>query len=145
MKTALPKLLLALPLVTTCAALAAQDTTTAADYGRTREQAIEVCKPDGQRAHLARLVCPDQSHPKFERRGSVGPRNDLPKDLPQEQMMQRLLGDRFAPLADGATDHHMIDAYAVQCGKTTHTLYLDLYHCHTPAPDTAPEGFTILR
>ncbi|HMM26487.1 MAG TPA: hypothetical protein PKA36_16995, partial [Pseudoxanthomonas mexicana] len=86
-----------------------------------------------------------QSHPKFERRGSVGPRNDLPKDLPQEQMMQRLLGDRFAPLADGATDHHMIDAYAVQCGKTTHTLYLDLYHCHTPAPDTAPEGFTILR
>ena len=145
MKTALPKLLLALPLVTTCAALAAQDTTTAADYGRTREQAIEVCKPDGQRAYLARLVCPDQSHPKFERRGSVGPRNDLPKDLPQEQMMQRLLGDRFAPLADGATDHHMIDAYAVQCGKTTHTLYLDLYHGQTPAPDTAPEGFTILR
>lgn len=69
MKTALPKLLLALPLVTTCAAQAAQDTTTAADYGRTREQAIEVCKPDGQRAYLARLVCPDQSHPKFERRG----------------------------------------------------------------------------
>lgn len=59
--------------------------------------------------------------------------------------MQRLLGDRFPLLAEGETDHHMIDAYSMQCGKTNHTLYLDLYHCHTPAPDTAPEGFTILR
>lgn len=145
MKTALPKLLFALPLLAVSIAPAASQEATATGYGKTRQQAIEVCKPDGQRAYLARLVCPDQSHPKFERQGSVGPRNDLPRDLPQEQMMQRLLGDRFAPLAEGATDHHMIDAYGVQCGKTSHTLYLDLYHCHTPAPDVAPEGFTILR
>lgn len=145
MKTALPKLLFALPLLAASIAPAASQDATTTGYGKTRQQAIEVCKPDGQRAYLARLVCPDQSHPKFERQGSVGPRNDLPRDLSQEQMMQRLLGDRFAPLADGATDHHMIDAYGVQCGKPRHTLYLDLYHCHTPAPDVAPEGFTILR
>lgn len=145
MKTGVPRILTVLSLVAAGVAEAPAQDAQPADYGRSKEQAIEVCRPDGERAYLARLVCPDRSHPKFERFGSVGPRSELPADMTQEQMMQLLVADRFAPLEAGAADHHMIDGYSVRCGKTEATLYLDMYHCHVPPPDAAPEGFTIIR
>lgn len=145
MKHTSRKIASALILIATCLTTAAAQDAPANGYGKTREQAIEVCRPDGQRAYLARLVCPDQSHPKFVRFGSVGPRNELPADMRPDEALKRRIEDRFAPLAEGAIDHHVVDGYTVTCGTNETQLYLDLYHCHTPPPDVAPEGFTILR
>ena len=115
----------------------------AADFGLTREAAIEVCEPAGQRAYLASLACPDGRRPEFERTGNVGARQDLPGGL-SEADTDRLLDDMFSkrPLRAGEPDHHIVDAYRVACGGTATTLYLDMYHCGTKPPSVAPAGFT---
>jgi hypothetical protein len=117
----------------------------AAGYGLSKAEAIEVCYPEGQRQYLARLVCPDRSHPRFERAGSVGPRQEMPDEM-SETMMRELLADMREPRKrePGEPDFHIVDAYEVDCGGTATTLYLDMYHCAQERPTRAPEGFTIL-
>ena len=134
----------------TCALLCgfsiyAQEATNAS-FGASKEHAVEVCEPKGERAYLARLICPDSSHPIFNRIGSVGMRNDFPPDMPEDdqmkEMMAAIAGHKLEP---GQVDRHMIDGYSVQCGSESKTLYLDMYHCDAPAPHQAPDGFTIIN
>lgn len=115
-----------------------------ADFGLTKEAAIEVCEPAGQRAYLAALAGPDGRRPQFERTGNVGARQDLPENM-SEADMDRLLDDMFSKraLRAGETDHHIVDAYRVECGGTATTLYLDMYHCGAKPPSVAPTGFTL--
>jgi hypothetical protein len=101
--------------------------------------------PDGQRAYLARLVCPGGEHAAFRRIGSVGERTKLPDDMnPQEQerILEQILSRR--PLRDGETDYHMVDGYEVACPDRTVLVHLDMYHCDAPRPRTAPSGFTLI-
>lgn len=115
-------------------------------FGMSKEHAIEVCRPPGERNYLARLACPDASHPLFDRAGSVGLRHDFPAGLSEREQMQIMEDNMgFKKLAPGAADHHVIDAYSVECGETRVTLYLDMYHCDDPAPTLAPAGFTLAR
>jgi hypothetical protein len=114
-------------------------------YGLSREHAIEVCYPDGEQQYLARLVCADNSHPAFERSGSVGPRQPMPAEM-SEQMMKSLFDDMREPRKrePGEPDYHIVDAYDVVCGEVGTTLYLDMYHCAQERPTAAPKGFTII-
>src|SRR3546814_4880777 len=62
-------------------------------YGLDPEQPVEVCRPEGERRYLARLICPAGERPAFKRTGKVGPRAPPPPDMsPAEQ--ERLLADR---------------------------------------------------
>lgn len=115
-------------------------------YGLDPELPVEVCRPEGERRYLARLICPSGQHPTFERAGNVGPRTPLPLDMsPAEQ--ERLLADNMAmkPLSEGEVDHHWIDAYEVVCESQTTTIYMDMYHCSADAPSQAPANFRIIR
>src|SRR3546814_15947858 len=47
-------------------------------YGLEPEQSVEVCRPEGDRRYLARLIYPSRAHPPFERTGNVRPRTPLP-------------------------------------------------------------------
>jgi hypothetical protein len=126
-------------------ATAAQETPSIEAYGLSREHAIEVCYPDGEQQYLARLVCPDNSHPAFERSGSVGPRQPMPAEM-SDEMMESLFDDMRKPRKrePGEPDYHIVDAYQVVCGKVSSTLYLDMYHCAEERPTAAPKGFTII-
>lgn len=114
-------------------------------YGLSREQAIEVCYPEGEQQYLARLVCPDNSHPTFERSGSVGSRQPMPEDM-SDAMMASLFADMRKPRKrePGEPDYHIIDAYEVVCGEARTTLYLDMYHCAQDRPTFSPKGFSII-
>jgi len=114
-------------------------------YGLAKEQAVEVCKPRGEHEYLARLVCPNSAHPKFDRHGSFGERTPLPDDL-SEDASNRLVEDMmgYKALRAGETDYHIVDGYDVVCGETTTRVYLDMYHCDAPRPTRAPTGFSIL-
>lgn len=114
-------------------------------YGLSREQAIEVCYPEGEQQYLARLVCPDNRHPAFERTGSVGPRQPMPADM-SEETMASLFADLRKPRKrePGEPDYHIIDAYEVVCGEARTTLYLDMYHCAQDRPVFSPKGFGII-
>lgn len=115
-------------------------------YGTDKQQAIEVCRPEGERNYLARLVCPDSSHPRFSRSGSVGLRHDFPTGMSESEQMKLMTENMgFEKLKPGATDHHVIDVYSVDCGEVETAIYLDMYHCDTPAPTSAPAGFTIIN
>src|SRR3546814_10820204 len=92
-------------------------------YGLEPEQSVEVCRPEGERRYLARLIFPSGEHPAFERTGNVGPRTPLPLDMsPAEQ--ERLLADNMAmkPLSEGRSEEHTSElqslmrlSYAVFC------------------------------
>jgi hypothetical protein len=47
--------------------------TTGPGYGESKGAAIEVCDPDGERAYLARLVCPTGEPAAFDRLGAMDP------------------------------------------------------------------------
>lgn len=113
-------------------------------FGTIKADAIEVCKPAGERNYLAHLVCPDGSHPLFDRSGSVGTRHDLPAGMSDAEQM-KIMADNmgFEKLAPGAVDYHIVDRYSVKCGETETALYLDMYHCDVSAPALAPAGFTL--
>ena len=114
-------------------------------YGLSLEQAIEVCYPEGEQQYLARLLCPDNSHPAFERSGSVGSRQPMPEDMSNETIAS--LFDDMRTLRKrepGEPDYHIIDAYEVVCGEVTTTLYLDMYHCAQERPTFSPKGFSII-
>ena len=109
-------------------------------YGESRGAAIEVCKPDGERAYLARLVCPTGEAATFDRAGTFGPRNDLPADLP---LSEQIASARRDPLQPGEVDYHVVDGYEVSCGASKRLIYLDMYHCHQPPAGDAPPGFSL--
>jgi hypothetical protein len=109
-----------------------------AGWGLRQDNPVAVCEPAGQRAWLQQLRCADGSELSWQRSGSVGPRVELPTDLPMAELDKIMSGE---PLADGEVDYHVIDAYQVDCGGKARTLYLDMYHCELPAPQRAPAGF----
>ena len=112
------------------------------NFGLEKAQAVEVCKPEGERAYLRQLVCASGKSPTFNRTGNVGSRHDLPQGLSEKQL-EELLFKQFGyePLEPGVTDYHVIDAYQVVCDSTKVTVYLDMYHCNVPAPQVSPRGF----
>lgn len=124
----------------------APDAALPAEYGLSAKHAIEVCEPEGQRLYLARLICPDSTHPTFERAGNVGMRNEPPAHASEAQEEQ-WMADMFKPreLAPGEVDYHIVDRYEVACGKDRTELYLDMYHCAQARPAIAPQGFTIIE
>lgn len=119
--------------------------------GSSKAVSLEVCMPGGEAAYLARLRCSDGSAPKFARRGSVGPRTDYPKELPGESSdayIQRISGSsaalRGAPLKPGEVDYHIVDVYSVTCGvEAPKAIFLDMYHCGSPASPAAPKGLSL--
>lgn len=121
------------------------------EYGYTKEKAIEVCKPRGQRDYLGSLACSDGLAPTFERTGNVGSRNalDIPEDkvlTPQEEReLEARLVDENRILAPGELDIHITDRYEVDCRDTKVFLFLDMYHCQQPEPEFAPAGFGMMR
>jgi hypothetical protein len=122
----------------------ATDLPPAAGWGDSKATAIEVCRPAGQRAYLAQLVCPDGSRPSYRRSGNVGPRMDPPASMTEAQnaaVLAAMLAFR-AP-APGERDHHIVDAYELSCGAVRRTLYLDMYHCDRSPPEQAPAGYTL--
>lgn len=65
-----------------------------------RENPVRCDMPDGERAYLERLRCPDGSPPRFERFGSVG----------------------VGPHGN------ILDGYLVHCGEDETTVFMDMYH-----------------
>jgi hypothetical protein len=109
--------------------------------GRSKEEAINVCQPVGQRSYLMRLRCVDGKPPRFGRRGNVGRRNEPKGDLSDEDLLQQM--DWSRPLGPGEVDYHIVDVYEVECTDTTHEIFMDMYHCADPRTKKAPSGFTI--
>jgi hypothetical protein len=109
-------------------------------YGESLAEAVEVCKPDGERAYLARLVCPGGEPATFDRTGGAGTRHELPSDA---SLSEQVSSARRDPLPPGEVDYHVVDGYAVACGDSKQMIYLDMYHCHQAAPTQAPPGFTL--
>jgi hypothetical protein len=66
----------------------------------TRDNPVRTYMPDGERAYLMRLVCPDGSQPGFRRRGSIG----------------------AGPYTT------ILDLYDVTCGATSREVVMDMYH-----------------
>jgi hypothetical protein len=114
--------------------------TSGSGYGESKGAAIEVCHPDGERAYLARLVCPTGEPAEVDRLGTYGPRNELPTDQP---LSEQVASARRDPLKPGETDYHVVDGYEVACGASKRLLYLDMYHCHQPPPTVAPPGYSL--
>jgi hypothetical protein len=114
-----------------------------AGLGEIKATAIEVCRPQGQRAYLDRLQCADSGlAPSYRRVGSFGDRSDPPQQLNTEQSavaLDQILTVR--PLKPGEPDYHIIDGYEVVCGATKRMIYMDMYHCDKPPPSAVPAGF----
>lgn len=120
------------------------DPQTTAAFGESKSAAIEVCKPSGQRAYLARLVCADGTRPTFSRIGSFGSRVEPPENMTKEQsnaVLEAMMTGRA--LKAGEADHHVVDGYEVSCGAVKRTIYMDMYHCQSAPPERAPAGFTL--
>ena len=115
------------------------------DWGLLQSHPIEVCKPEGQRRYLARLVCPNRQHPEFRRVGSVGPRTPIPEAVLEANLARWLAAaSAYQSLEAGDPDYHMVDHFELDCGDSSTSLYLDMYHCDAPPPDGAPRGFELL-
>lgn len=115
-------------------------------YGLTKQDAVEVCKPRGEHEYLARLVCPDSEHPKFDRSGNFGERTPLPDDMSEDdtnRLVEGMMG--YKALQTGEPDYHIVDGYELTCGETKTRVYLDMYHCDAPRPTRAPAGFSIIN
>ncbi len=132
-------------LLAACASTPPRDPSTPiAGWGESKASAIEVCKPEGQRAYLDQLVCSDGSSPAYRRVGSFGSRNEVPKNLTKEQeadLLQALFTGRA--LRPGEKDHHIVDGYELSCGQSKRMVYMDMYHCNSAPPKQAPAGFTL--
>lgn len=112
-----------------------------ATFGRSKEEAINVCQPMGQRKYLSRLRCSDGQPPRFGRRGNVGARNQRKGGVTEEDMIRQM--DMSRVLGPGEVDYHIIDLYEVECSDTTHEIFMDMYHCADPRTSKPPSGFTI--
>jgi hypothetical protein len=114
--------------------------------GETKTTAIEVCRPQGQRAYLDRLQCSDGSSATYRRVSNVGERNPVPSNLTQAQqsaLLNKLISG--APLQPGEPDYHIVDMYEVSCGNTKRMVFMDMYHCHQSPPNEAPTGFVLRK
>jgi hypothetical protein len=132
-----------LPAALTVSCVSAPDSSIQADdagYGESVRAAIEVCRPDGEHAYLGRLVCPTGEAASFDRRGSFGPRNELPADQP---LSEQIASARRDPLPPGEVDYHVVDGYEVSCDGSKRMIYFDMYHCHQPPPHDAPPGLSL--
>lgn len=115
--------------------------------GESKASAIEVCRPEGQRAYLSRLVCGDGASPHYRRVGSFGNRTELPNNAntlskeEQNALLDSILGR--TPRQAGEPDYHIVDVYEVACGSERRSLYMDMYHCDAQPPGEAPPGFTM--
>ncbi|MEP7010353.1 MAG: hypothetical protein ABJC13_08545 [Acidobacteriota bacterium] len=119
----------------------AAPTPSQSNVGLSRETAIEVCEPAGEKAYLARLCCPDGAVPTYERSGSVGLRNAVDTKSEEELARQQMLEER--PIAPGEADYHVVDLYDVICSDKEYGIFLDMYHCGQPEPKAAPADFSI--
>lgn len=112
--------------------------------GETKQTAIEVCKPSGQREYLSRLMCSGGETPTFGRLGSFGMRDELSdhaSELTPVDEMKRSMS--FAPHPPGNRHFHAVDRYELTCGSQKHLVFMDMYHCGVPAPEVAPAGLTL--
>jgi hypothetical protein len=109
--------------------------------GRSKEEAINVCQPMGQRRYLSRLRCPDGQPPRFGRRGNVGARNERKANASDDDLTRQM--DMSRRLEPGEVDYHIIDVYEVECSDKTHEIFMDMYHCADPRTNKPPSGFTI--
>ena len=112
-----------------------------AEPGLSREHALEVCDPGGERAYLDRLRCADGSVPTYSRRGSVGSRFPTETAAQEEAALEQTMERR--PPAKGELDHHVLDLYELICPGRTYALLMDMYHCDQPPPAVAPAGLTL--
>ena len=115
----------------------------ASPLGRSKERAIEVCRPLGERDYLARLRCPDGRTPAFARHGNVGPRNAPKPGTSDQDRLEQMNPNR--QLRPGEIDSHIIDVYEVTCSDKVHEIFMDMYHCVGPQTSDPPSGFTTVR
>jgi hypothetical protein len=94
--------------------------------GRSRESAVEVCLPPGEKAFLEAWRCPDGVQPHQHRIGSIGSRNQ-PIDPNDPRLLLQMDPER--PLEKGEPDFHIVDAVEMRCPGATYTLFVDMYHC----------------
>lgn len=111
------------------------------EVGLTRELAIEVCMPEGEREYLDLLRCPEGSAPAYDRTGSVGLRSAPATEQEQQQVMDQMM--RSDQIPEGQKDFHMLDLYEVRCPKRTYEIYMDMYHCQENPARSAPEGLRL--
>jgi hypothetical protein len=111
--------------------------------GMTKESAIEVCGPSGDRAYFERLRCPDSSLVRYERMGSEGYRNDPKSKADEAALRQQMVTS--APIPTGQRDFHNVDGYTVECAAGKVHLYLDRFHCPEPKDQGTPPGFTFAK
>lgn len=111
-------------------------------FGLSKEEAINVCQPGGERRYLARLRCADGQPPEFRRRGNVGQRNERQAGATEADLMRQM--DMSRPLDPGEVDYHIVDLYEVVCSNKTYEIFMDMYHCADPPVTRAPRGFTVL-
>ena len=98
-------------------------------FGLTKQTAIKVCDPGGERDYLSKLRCPGGGTPQFNRVGNVGPRN------PGPGTNMALMINSKVVLPAGVIDEHIIDEYEVTCAGGVKTkVYMDMYHCLDPDP-----------
>ncbi len=101
-----------------------------------------MCKPAGQVAYLSRLRCADGRAPAFVRIGLSGYRSPRAGDDDYARSADQVRTMR--PLADGETDLHPVDAFAVTCGDDEpRRVHLDMYHCAREEPTVAPPGMSL--
>ena len=105
-------------------------------FGLSKERAVEVCLPPGEKAYLSGLRCPDGSPPKPRRVGSIGSRLQ-PVDPNDPRILLQMDPER--PLAPGEPDLHIVDAFEAHCPGAVYTLFFDMYHCPA-SPQPAPDG-----
>ncbi|SRR5260221_7854132 len=102
-------------------------------FGRSKEQAIEVCLPPGEKAYLAGLRCADGSKPLPRSLGSIGSRRQ-PIEPDDARILLQMDPERR--LAPGEPDFHIVDAIEAHCPEAVTTLFFDMYHCPArPQPD----------
>jgi hypothetical protein len=113
----------------------------ASGVGVTRNGALEVCMPAGERAYLGRLRCPGGARATYERKGNVGRRTKA-RNAQEEKDAAAQIRENRAP-KPGGRDYHLLDLYQVTCGDKTYQIYLDMYHCDGAAAEKVPAGFTL--
>lgn len=112
--------------------------------GTSKENAIEVCRPAGERAYLSQLRCPDGDVPEFDRIGSYGRRTQPLPGAPSVGVTDSLR-DPERRVQPGEVDIHVIDGYRVVCDGEAYLVFLDMYHCGDPPTSVVPPGFSMGR
>lgn len=79
---------------------------TLTEEGATRETAVAVCMPAGERAWIEARRCADGTAPVYARVGSVG----------------------------AGPDGHILDLYEVKCPEKSWEVFMDMYHCEDEDP-----------